>query len=355
MNIVKGFLYEYFKDITAELTGDWVSYDVQIGTSGETIRPWSIMEVTTVPCSLSNAPVGMKSTPTEFPWLALAVLGPCQLSRISDQAYAEDIKKRIVIQMKALGSGNTTFPSSSAYEGWTDDENYCKMAGTIDMFFHHFPNHPLSRIRIATLSTRFRDCSGLTSVGFITGILSLKDESEFLDWVFTEQIGMELLNMFHEMDDAEMVKDESYFHYQSDLRIVKRTWYSAVKNPNLFVVVHFIGSLMGIERSKNARMWYEDNITNNVCMAKILAYVFSRYADLSKVFKEKNTAQVEMVDHFTDIGGEPQGLNATEWFLYFQGLNWKLPQNVEDFIAMRVSKIGTVRSGTVGEYVSRNF
>lgn len=44
---------------------------------------------------------------------------------------------------------------------WEQKPNYMRMVASLDMFLNKFTDHPLSKLRFATVTTRFRDCSAL--------------------------------------------------------------------------------------------------------------------------------------------------------------------------------------------------
>lgn len=46
--------------------------------------------------------------------------------------------------------------------------------------------------------------------------------------------------------------------------LVKKSAYSTVVNPSYFFFVHGVGALLGLERSRNARMTLEYGIAGNV-------------------------------------------------------------------------------------------
>lgn len=149
-----------------------------------------------------------------------------------------------------------------------------KMVAAIDMFFTKFPDHELNALRVCTLRSRFRDCTALLSIGYFASLVSLEHESDTLDWFLTEKQADEAVQMMDRKQ--ELTKEDSYFPYQSDMRLVKKTYYSAAKNPHIYFVLHAAGTLLNSSRSKNAKYLSDHNIVNNVVNAKIIAYAFSK-------------------------------------------------------------------------------
>lgn len=103
-----------------------------------------------------------------------------------------------------------------------------KMVAAVDMFFNKFPDHEYNALKVCTLRSRFRDCTALLSIGYFSSLVSLEHESDALDWFLTEKQADEAVQMMN--PDQELTQEDSYFPYQSDFRLVKKTYYSSAKN-----------------------------------------------------------------------------------------------------------------------------
>ena len=353
---VKAFLYKYFCQITERLTSDWVSYGVRIGSKDDEVSPFSLLDVTHLELALDNRNITSTFKDSDRDWMAMLLLAPARVTNLKEENnYADKVKEKIVAQMKTLGAKDIIFPSKDVYEGWADNEAYMKIAASVDMFFMKFPSHHLSKMRICTLSTRAKDCAGILALGHITKVLSLTQESDFLDWVFTEDIAKELVKMMKsDTDREEMLDAHSYFHYQSDLKLVTKSHFSGSQNPNLFVAVHCIGSLLGSKRSMNSRMWSEANMTSNKTYAKVIAYVFSQCVDFTKAFTEDG-GNVNSEEVVTRPGDEPLELDATGWYNHFDIKKFKLDKHINEYIKARTDAIKDARDGSIGQYVKTNF
>lgn len=90
ISITRAFLYSFFVNVKETLSEDWVSYGVPIATKGEEISPMDLLRVVTQNLSVGNA-VGEKCDAENYPWLAMAHLGPARLCRIKENAYADEI------------------------------------------------------------------------------------------------------------------------------------------------------------------------------------------------------------------------------------------------------------------------
>ncbi|KAJ8679341.1 hypothetical protein QAD02_015128 [Eretmocerus hayati] len=248
-----------------------------------------------------------------------------------------------------------TFPGRSVMTSWSQDLNFNKMVAAIDMFLCYFPMSSESDLRIGTLGSRYKDCSAFLSVGLLTKTLGMKKESQLLNWIFTEGLAAEFKQMMKR--DQECMKVHSYFPYQADFGLVRRSYYSATKNPQLFFLLHAVGTLLQSTRSKNAVMISEDNIVNNSTSAKWIAYIFAKNVELRKMFMKKGSdqrpkAQRKVLPLPT---GMPRSKDAIEWFIYMRGCNFELPLPVVEFINHAKSLIGEVRPKTVGEHVKLYF
>ena len=186
-------------------------------------------------------------------------------------------------------------------------------------------------------------------------MVDLKDESRFLDWLYTEKLASEALQMMRE--DEEITDAFSYFPYQTDLKLVQKTYYSAAKNPHMYFVIHAVGTLLQSSRSKNANHLSDHNIINNAFNAKIIAYAFANNVSLSKAFiaEGKTLTPSEDVELGDDDLGEPKVADGLAWFTFMSALDFQLIPSMERFIERAKANIGEVREGTIGEYVKNHF
>lgn len=222
VHVAKAFLFKYFSNVTAKLDADWISYGRTIAAARTTVNPFSFVNINREGVVLRQAQTTTACDETQYNWMAMVLLSPARMCRVYDDTYYDTIKDRIFAQMRTLGCDQPAYPAKTFHLGWDEDENFCKMAAAIDMFFNKFADHRWSKFRICTLSSRFKDCSGLISVGFLARILGFKLENEILDWVYSERVAQELSDMMRGTDYIEMNQHDSYFHYQDDLRLCKK-------------------------------------------------------------------------------------------------------------------------------------
>ncbi|CAH1647446.1 unnamed protein product [Spodoptera littoralis] len=118
---------------------------------------------------------------------------------------------------------------------------------------NRFPKAPFSAARVGTISSRYRDCcASLLSIRFFLRIIGSENLDEVPAWITYEPVALDLIRMSRTGEEAG--DGTSYFPYQSDMGLVKKSAYSTVINPSYFFFVHGVGALLGLERSRHARM-----------------------------------------------------------------------------------------------------
>nr|QMP82261.1 nucleocapsid protein [Hymenopteran rhabdo-related virus OKIAV8] len=358
INIAKRFLYDYFQLDPIKSPSAWTSFNVLIAEQDEDVTPWSLVMVSEIDMSSSNMQTTDSVTDSDLQWIACVLLAPARLLKVSNESYYTLLRDRIFAQAKTYGMSGYSFPSKSMYEGWDLDDNYLKMVAAIDMTLYNFPNHPHASLRLCTLGSRFKDCAALLSVGFLANFVGMKSESLILDWLFTEKLADEICQMMRE--GQEYVKEDSYFPYQSDLRLVKKTYYSASKNPHIYFLIHAVGTLLGSMRSQNARMLCTSNLPANIVNAKVMAYAFQKNVVMTKAFISSDAPvpdDEDVIPTGDDLpgGGLPLSTNGSEWFEVIHALKFQLPEEIDEFIAVAKSKITDPRADSIGKYVKDHF
>ena len=264
------------------LSEDWISYNVTIEKKGEEVSPWDIIDVIqndTVIKDLNEKVCDVN----DVRWMICILLSSSRLMGLTVDSYTDALKTRILGQMRVLGCRLGAFPPKTLYETWILDESYTKMLAAIDMFLNKFPSHADSCMRICTLRSRFKEYSALLSIGYICNLLSLDEECKVVDWLYTEKLAFEMILMLK--DTQEILEAYSYFPYQSNLKVVQKSFYSASKTPHSYFVFHSVGTLLQSTKSKNAKHMSGHNILNNINNAKLMAYAFSSSIKLEKAIK----------------------------------------------------------------------
>ncbi|AJG39192.1 nucleocapsid [Wuhan Insect virus 7] len=349
------FIYLYFLNVKTVLTKKWESFGIKFGDPNEEVTPWSLIDVQLDSDSGVDHPSLEGIAKSDDNWIICLLLSMHRLKSGMLDSYREIIQKRIYDQMHQYGYKKGGYPSSFTSEDWAGSLDFTRMVAAIDMFLSKFPTLVQSQLRICTLTSRFKDCTALMSLGFIKEVLCLPDESEFLDWIFTAPIAAEAEAMARH--GQETLEPDSYFPYQSDLRLVNRTHYSASANENIFFLIHAIGSLLHVQRSMNAKKTTDKNIINNSCNAKIIAYVFSNTFKMAKQYQAIGGPAVQKrnlnINKPEDL--EPKTQNAALWYAYMQSYDFKLTPNMRAFVERSKAEMGETREGTIGHYVQHHF
>lgn len=149
--------------------------------------------------------------------------------------------------------------------------------------------------------------------------------------------------MMHDNELKEMKATHSYFPYQSDLGLVQRTAYSSVVNPNLFFFLHVSGTLFGSVRSKNARQNTENNLENNTMNSIIFAHAFKRNISMTKAFTEDGE-EIE-IETAESSSTDFVSVNGAEWFDYMAKRNFRLTDEMKEFVKQVKTKLGQTREG----------
>lgn len=360
VHVAKAFLHYYFASVSNKLTETWSSYYREIGRAGQDVTPWDIIEVSPLDERIRGDEKGLDERDCGKEaehWMVIYVLGAARLDGITITDYLDTLKAKFLTQMRNKGYTGSTYPTQSVFESWPQDESYMKMVAAIDMFFSKFPDHEHNALRVCTLRSRFRDCTALLSIGYFSSLVSLEHESDTLDWLLTEKQADEAVQM---MDpNQELTKEDSYFPYQSDMKLVKKTYYSAAKNPHIYFVLHAAGTLLNSSRSKNAKYLSDHNIVNNVVNAKIIAYAFSKSIKLTKAFVEDEDdvlfEQEEETEAVSEDALEPKEAIGSVWYSYMESLNFQLTPKMIAFVEKSKEALTDVRPGTIGEYVKKFF
>ncbi|CAH0730443.1 unnamed protein product, partial [Brenthis ino] len=145
----------------------------------------------------------------------------------------------------------------------------------------------------------------------------------------------------------------SYFPYQSDLGLVRRSPYSSNANPYLFTWIHIIGSILGHKRSQNARFIFDGRLADVGLNAVLVAWVYG-YGYMGRGGEAED--EEDRAGHDEDeLWVKTQGRDPKTWYSLLKKAGFKLPRVVLKTIARRRERIMDVRDDTVGEYVKNRF
>lgn len=175
-------------------------------------------------------------------------------------------------------------------------------------------------------------------------------------WISYAPIALDLIRMSKIGEEA--ADGSSYFPYQSDFGLVKKSAYSTVINPSYFFFVHGVGALLGLERSRNARMNLEYGIGGTVGNVFWVAYVHKRNHVQTLQFTPSGEPIVNRGDS-TDT--ERDGLtirsnSPIKWARFMESRDWVFTDFMKDTIKkMQIELLETeTRPGSIGEFLAKH-
>ncbi|QBQ65042.1 NP [Xinjiang tick rhabdovirus] len=231
----------------------WVSEDVNIIAAGISGTPLNILNLHT-PADGAPAAIQGEPIPSDQPtrlrlFWCLVMLYRKALANAQDPTYGTTVTTRLNNFFKTGVYGVTQEQINTIAPFVHQDkltEGYLKIIAALDMFFWKFQTHEFSSCRIATLSSRYKGCSALTSLGFIASKMGLTTRLLSL-YILTRPVAKELAQIAKEGESLEDV--DGYFPYQVDMGLTNKSPYSLNANPTLYLWIHTIGSVLNLQRS----------------------------------------------------------------------------------------------------------
>lgn len=293
------FLVHVLSSHHMKLPCDWSSYGRKIGAKDEMISPLNLVSATVGADECEDAGVTTSIVvDTNDRWLALALLAPYRMSGMpADQTtYVNGIRDRIKAQMKKFGCTLTLELSAftDINDNWANDRNYVTIVAMVDMFFKRFPLSPLSPLRLCTITSRSRDCTGLNALRHCNNVTGFHATGRFIFWAVSTELVAEITRLLQ--PGEEYWKEHSYFHYQVDFGLVEKSGYSAKANATMYTYCHMIAVLVGNKRSLNARMILETGVMDLLYFAKIAGYAFRSSATAQLQFLDQGEESDETMD-----------------------------------------------------------
>ncbi|XP_014255380.1 uncharacterized protein LOC106669967 [Cimex lectularius] len=152
---------------------------------------------------------------------------------------------------------------------WAIDENFRKVVAAVDMFYNKFRNSPYAKIKVTTLSSRNRDCGGLTAVQDLGKYLGLTTY-QALAYAMDPRISPEVERLTEEHREA--IDTNSYFHYMRDFELSQKSPYSSSANPAIYNFTYCLGTFLGDTRACNARLFSNAGMINTMNIAAYVPY-----------------------------------------------------------------------------------
>lgn len=153
------------------------------------------------------------------------------------------------VHKELLGFDPNWYNWSLTFSDWRQCSQYEIMMAAIDMYLNRFPEHKHACARMGTIITRFKDCSVLTSTGYICNITGM-DNNHLCGWIWTKKCADQFDRVTR--TGQEYGKAHSYTPYFMALKLAPKSAYSSTQNPEFHFFYHCFGAAVGEARSKNA-------------------------------------------------------------------------------------------------------
>lgn len=142
MEAVKCYLAKKAPKFKANLSEDWVSYGVTIGTSGNDVSVGSLITIVETEKDLAPFDVGEKRPSSDDHDVIMCLLFIHRLGRLSENADTDNYVKNLKLTMKRKDSHMYSNVSKvTAYKGYGGDKDFNKLVAAYDMFFFRFSDH----------------------------------------------------------------------------------------------------------------------------------------------------------------------------------------------------------------------
>nr|WIF20027.1 nucleocapsid protein [Snakehead vesiculovirus] len=332
----------------------WTSFGIELAKIGQAVNPLSLLRVRYGKRAVPDFTVVQGQADIQDKALEILLLGIYRVASITNDAY----KTRVMdaIQQQALEADPKVQLNIGVLAGnkhLLSNPNYLRMVAAIDMFFYRFKESERANVRVSTLTSRFKDCAALSTFAHVASFTGLT-LSGVLDWVFTETVAAEVERMMK--PGQEIDQEASYMPYLKDMGLSKVSPYSATKNPGFHTWGQSACALMGSIRSQNALRASEDNWLNLKLNAEIMAFALGTSAELVKAFDiggntddQDDGGAFEGELNLAEDAGMPKKRDAMEWFMYMEGRDFKLTEDMKEGLRRMAGNIKNPRPGTIGD------
>ncbi|QOE77933.1 N protein [Sclerotinia sclerotiorum rhabdovirus 1] len=272
----KLLLYLASESFKEKLVDAWTSFGLTIGASQQVVSPKDVVTVRTTAYKGQlidpNHTEACSDADDKVAGILTAYLIPFRLGNLTQNAsavYKERLAERIISLATTLGLSQFTLAKWQSMDiqtrGWIDDSDYVKAVAAIDMFFHKFKDSKYAKIRISTLTSRFKDCSALNE---LTWYSSLTTMPLFTAVTFMPTRPLEdcIRRIFKEGNELDNVY--SYTPYASTLNLFMVSPYSARINPQVHHFVNMVGACAMDRRALYSNVFDTGSLLSiqNYCM-----------------------------------------------------------------------------------------
>lgn len=359
-DMAAAFLFKIAGTIKHQLTTNFKVDGILIKRAGETVTPLNLIDVHVTDIASYDLDLGAADDTLCNDLTAAFVL--CYAHRVSHLAGTvgnNDYIGRLVTKGMAIAGTSpmngakeairSTLLASKAFSAdLVNHPGFCGLLVALDMFFLNFPNHALSKFRIATLQMYCKGYTVLNDLTYMNEITGM-ERSEWSQGIFVEEIskqiqkltGMEKYFKFH----------KSYFPYLFALGILTRSPFSVTVSPGLHAFIHAVGTLKSHVRSYSARLVrcsQEELVFQN---ARMFAFATTAPADQQKRLCVERGADKKVLAEHENVN-QPTSVNVLDWLDFLKTFDMEPPAAV-----IRAKQVldaaGPHRTGTILEGLRR--
>lgn len=358
------YLFHLMSTVKGELKKPWITYK-NIIVVGE-IDPLSLItvktEATQKPVLLANPQILDEKYDI---YLLIMIMGLYRYANthVQHQSAVATRIESVVAPYVPSTDCVTNLDITNANQNYIkDNTEFRALASAMDMFLERFPSNKYSKSRIGSIILRYQGCSGFADLQFFASMLNKIPVAEALVWFFSTPLKMEVRQMLGVKEDFGV--NHSYFPYMLGLGLSEKSPFSVASNPSVHMLTHTLGSLMGVPRSVNAIMTDHSALAPIVLNAAIIFIANKRLIHIRAIYYSHEDGQKVMTRKIKDAERRKKenqdGANLTQCSpaevlsqyidngFRFSKTNYKLMKDCVD-------NLTEVRTGTIGEWVSKYF
>ncbi|AEJ07644.1 putative nucleoprotein [Oak-Vale virus] len=250
---------------------------------------------------------------------------------------------------------------------WVQDRNFCRLVAMLDLFFREKKDHDYAVIRMGTIASRYRECTGLTSLTHLARLTGDPIERAIC-WVFQQDVARQVINLI--TPGQEITNFRGLTPYIADLGISRRSPYSSGINPEWHVFCHAIGVFMGNRRSIDARYLEAKDESTIMQNAGLVAYVCRHRTNLVQAFGSRSRVRTHrqndvrvrggglnpfldddaILEEEADVG-LPNVKDPEAWYDFLKMRNFQMPIEIVEYMRERATALTQTRTGSMGHKI----
>lgn len=288
--------------------------------------------------------------------MCIYVMSIYRLTTAQRTEHADKIGQTIDGRLAARGADPTVKSANilTHYKSWATDRWWNAFCAFVDMYMTKFPHHPIAEVKISTLSARFKDCTALQDLVYITRIMGV-DLSELALWLWDPSVATDFMRILTPGEEIDVV--DSYTPYMTELHMSSRSPYSTTINPHFHYWVHVVGCSMNSKRSQWARIVGSVNVGQITTLGAICGYAFTARTAAALQFSETGEEDPDVglgVDaaELQGLPALPSNLRAREWYGWYEDIDQALPEFMTKKIEDVWRKLDITRENTVGKHLN---